>query len=68
VLVAVIGTFVFSLGTEVNSAPKAQFILKDAKDKINNVACYQNVYDETHGKGLDAPCSDYTRCWRSNKM
>ena len=36
VLAAVIGTFVFGLGTQVKAAPKAQFILKDAKDRIND--------------------------------
>jgi flagellin-like protein len=36
VLAAVIGTFVFGLGTQVEAAPKAQFILKDADDKIND--------------------------------
>ena len=45
VLAAVIGTFVFGLGTQVEAAPKAQFILKDADDKIN---------DDKHRRNNDA--------------
>ena len=36
VLAAVIGTFSFSLTQHAKSAPKAQFILNDASDKIND--------------------------------
>ena len=56
VLAAVIGTFVFGLGTQVEAAPKAQFMLKDAKDRINDdrLRIYQ------HGqrvRGIDAICT-----------
>jgi len=64
VLAAVIGTFSFSLTQHAKAAPKAQFILNDAKDKINDDIFFrsQKAFDAiltiSHVGGDPIKCQD----------
>jgi flagellin-like protein len=58
VIAAVIGTFVFSLGQSVKPAPKAQFILEDAEDMLNNRYATDAILLIRHVGGDPIKCED----------
>jgi len=58
VLAAVIGTFVFGLGTRVKAAPKAQLMLDEAEDQIDDMDGNDTILYISHVSGDSLRCSD----------
>jgi flagellin-like protein len=58
ILVAVVGTFVFGLGTHVEHPPKVQFELKDSVDRIDDNDARDLIATLTHVKGDTIECSE----------
>ena len=58
ILVAVVGTFVFGLGTHVEQPPKVQFELKDSIDRIDENHARDLIATLTHVKGDPIACEE----------
>ena len=58
ILVAVVGTFVFGLGTHVEQPPKVQFELKDSVDRINDNDARDLIATLTHVEGDPIACEE----------
>ena len=58
VLAAVIGTFVFGLGTKVKAAPKAQLVLDEAEDQIDEKNGNDTILYISHVSGDSLKCSE----------
>jgi len=58
VITAVVGTFVFGLGQSVKPAPKAQFILEDAGDMLNDNSATDAILLIRHVGGDPINCKD----------
>jgi len=58
ILAAVIGSFVFGMGSKVQAAPQAQLAVEDAGNTLNDGVGNESVFKVTHYGGDDLICEE----------